>query len=60
MWDAKRKTEGFRSLDHRSDHLDRLQRKFRRKWLSSWGEMPLLPLSDQGIGRKDGQGRFRV
>ena len=44
-------------LDHPSGHLDRAQRKSRRKWLSPWGEMPRLTLSDQGIGRKDGQGQ---
>ena len=45
-------------LDRHSGHLDRSQRKSRRKWLSPWGEMPRLMLSDQGIDRNDGQGRL--
>ena len=48
---------GSVGLDRRFGHLDRSQRKSSRKWLSPWGEMPRLILFDQGIGRKDGQGR---
>ncbi len=43
-------------LDRHSGHIDRSQRKSLRKWLSPWGEIPRLTLSDQGIDRKDGQG----
>jgi len=48
-----------RDLDRRSGHLDRSQRKSRRKRLSLWGEMLHFILSDQNIGRKDGQGRLQ-
>ena len=54
----KPKINQLLGLDRHSGHLDRSQRKSRRKWLSPWGEMPRLTLSEQGIGRKDDQGQL--